>query len=135
MQKSLVNTSHGATYLQTPHSYLNKSYKFTPPMPNLTRWLALQDWHLPFTYIAIVLFSALYTHHNYHQLLIDCSEKQLLQELVCMQIMGIVLATVAFSVMKRATTPDRVTYFKPEILTHPMLPPVAARRRQMLPLV
>ena len=103
-------------------------------MAKLTACLGLLDWHLPFACITVVLFSALYTHHNYHQLLSDCSEKQLLQDLVCMQIMGIVLATAAVSAMKRATTADRVV-FKQVILDHPMLPPAAARRRQMLPLV
>lgn len=96
--------------------------------------LGLLDWHLPFACITVVLFSALYTHHNYRQLLSDCSEKQLLQDLVCMQIMGIVLATVAVSAMKRATAATDRTY-RQTVIDHPMLPPAAARRRQMLPLV
>ena len=102
--------------------------------------LRLIDWHLPLACISVVLLSTLYTYHNYHQLLHNCSEQQMLQELASMQIMGIVLASAAASAFRRATSgsadhSNQQQHSKLAMLQHPLMPMAAARRRQQLPLV
>ena len=87
------------------------------------------DWRTPLACIAVVLLSTLYTHHTHHQKLRDCSDLPLLQELVCIQIAGIILASAAISATKRAA-PLTTT-----MLSHPMLPRAAERKRMQLPLV
>jgi uncharacterized membrane protein affecting hemolysin expression len=91
------------------------------------------DWHIPLACIAVVLLSTLYTHHTHHQKLRDCSDLPLLQELVCIQIAGIILASAAISAMKRA--PAASTPLATAMLSHPMLPRAAERKRMQLPLV
>ena len=92
------------------------------------------DWYLTVASIAVVLLSTLYAHHTHHQLLSDCSALRLLQELVSIQIAGIILASAAVSAMKGVSGAHR-TSVPPAILQHPMLPRAAARKRQQLPLV
>jgi hypothetical protein len=104
-------------------------------MQRTSKWYGLLEWHLPAACIAVILVSNLYTHHHYHRLLQDCSETQMLQELASMQIMGVLLATVAVSAMKAATRADSSSLTSIRTIPHPMLPQQAARRRQQLPLV
>ncbi len=73
-------------------------------MTAVTSCLRFIDWQLPLACIAVILLSTLYTHHNYHRLLRDHPETQLLQELASMQIMGVLLATAALSAVKAATS-------------------------------
>ena len=94
-------------------------------------FLKLIEWQLPLACIIVILVSTLYTHHSYYQ---HSSETQLMQDLASMQIMGILLAAAALSAIKAATSARN---HRPSHYTspHPMLPPVAARRRQQMPLV
>jgi len=90
----------------------------------------LLDWKLPLACVAVIILSTLYTHHNYNHLLLE--SPYMLQDLASMQIMGVLLASAAMSAVRAASAtkrPPHLTY------THPMIPPAAARRRQLMPLV
>ena len=103
-----------------------------PPSPT--------DWHIPVAFITVILLSALYTYHSHHRLLLDCSETQPLQEMVAIQITGVLLVSLALSAAKRSAEARRQKHIAQLISAvtttpHPMLPAAAARRRQQLPLV
>ena len=98
------------------------------------------DWHSPAACIVVLLLSALYIYHTHHRLLLDCSETQPLQELVAIQITGVLLVSLTLSAAKRAAEHRRQKHIAQLIsaattTAHPMLPAAAARRRQQLPLV
>ncbi len=100
-------------------------------MPALRRPAALMEWHTPLACVLVILLSSLYTSHVHHQTL-GPHHRLLLEELASMQIAGVIIAFAAASALRRATgDPPK----SPAHLQHPMLPPAAARRRQMLPLV
>jgi hypothetical protein len=96
------------------------------------------DWHSPAACIAVLLLSALYTYHTHHTLMLDCAQP--LQELVAIQITGVLLVSLTLSAAKRAAEHRRQKHIAQLIsaattTAHPMLPAAAARRRQQLPLV